>query len=413
MIMPYTAAARPRCGRFGNRRTRGVAMVSAVMILLIVAVVAAVLLSVKSTTVSAQKVEIRRLRAEAAAMAATQLTLWRLGNDVDLETALTRVACEGDTSFDETPLFQFTGDLAGATFVVDVWPGADTVRLKSSAVSGGAYFERWAQIRLSNLMPWATVAASEGINIENNGQVDSFDSRLGPYGGGNVAAEAVMSTNSINNNKIRLRHDAVVNGDLSAGPGANTSAVIKIQNNAVVTGDIATLDEVVPIPTLSAPSGTGPDLGDLNVSTGTLVWASDRHYQELNVSGDAILEISGDITVYCEGDVEFADSARLRVLPNSSLTLYATERVRFRHDALANVYAADPSKLKIYMLGTDDHLDLMDNAQVYAIGVNPGGQLHVKGGADFHGIFAGKEIHIHETGAVHQDLALTGCQPSP
>lgn len=408
MITPYTP-----CINSGNRRTRGVAMVSAVTILLIVAVVAAVLLSVKSTTVSAQKVAIRRLRAEAAAMAGTHLTLWRLGNDVDLEMDLARVVCEGDTSFDETPLFQFSGDLAGATFVVDVWPGADTVRLKSSAASGGAYFERWAQIRLSNLTPWTTMAVSDGISIDNSGQMDSFDSRLGPYGGGNIAAEAVMSTNSISNDKIRLRHDAIVNGDLLAGPGANTSAVIKVQNNAVVTGDIATLDEVLAIPTLSPPSDTGPDLGNLNVSSGALVWASSRHYQDVNLSGDTILEISGDITVYCEGEVEFSDSAQVRVLPNSSLTLYATGRVRFGDDTLANVYGADPSKLKIYMLGTNDHLDLLQNAQVYAIGVNPGGQLHVRGASDFHGVFAGQAIHIHETGAVHQDSALTGCQPSP
>lgn len=55
--------------------TRGVAMVSAIALLLIIGTVAAVLLSVKSAAVSTQKAEVQRLRAAAAAMGATQLAV--------------------------------------------------------------------------------------------------------------------------------------------------------------------------------------------------------------------------------------------------------------------------------------------------------------------------------------------------
>jgi hypothetical protein len=143
--------------RFGNRTSRGpsqhqrraAALISAVAILVVVAVFAAVFLSVHSVQLATEENSIHRLRAEAATLAATQLTLWKLENDADLQNALARAVYEGDTSFEADPLFKVSGDLAGATFSVDLWPGVDTVRLKASGVSGGVYYDRWAQMPLS------------------------------------------------------------------------------------------------------------------------------------------------------------------------------------------------------------------------------------------------------------------------
>ena len=393
--------------------TRGVAMVSAIALLLIIGTVAAVLLSVKSAAVSTQKAEVQRLRAAAAAMGATQLAVWQIGNDNVLALDLARVVCEGDTSFNATSLFQFDGDLAGANFTVEVWPGADTVRLKSLASAGGNYFERWAQIPLTSLVPGFTLSSGDAVLFQDNAMADSFDSRLGAYGGGNVGAEAVLSTNSISNAKVRLQNDSIVNGDVMAGPGANTSAVIKIQNNSVVTGDVGTLSELAPIPTLSLPTNTGPDLGNLTLSAGTTTWASNYHFQDVSVSGTAVIEVSGNVTVLCDGEAQFVNSAQLRLLADSSLSIYFLGGVRFGDDARINVNTADPIRMTIYMLGTDGQLDLTDDAQVYAIGINPAGKLHVTNTSDFHGAYVGHSLHISESGAIHQDVGLGGCQSSP
>jgi hypothetical protein len=121
-------------------------LVSAFAILLLVAAFAAVFLSVHTAHVSVTELEMHRLRAEAAGMAATQLTLWRLTTDADQQDPIARVVYEHDTSFTTTPLFQTDGSLAGATFHVDLWPGEDTVRLKTVASCHGAYFQRWAQM---------------------------------------------------------------------------------------------------------------------------------------------------------------------------------------------------------------------------------------------------------------------------
>ncbi|MCK4342225.1 MAG: hypothetical protein KAY37_10945 [Phycisphaerae bacterium] len=129
-----------------RHRRNAAALISAVAILLVVAAFAALLISVHTVRLSTAEAEVHRLRAEAAALAATQLTLWEVSNDADLKAALARVVYEGDTSFEADPLFQIQGDLAGAAFHADVWPGDDTVRLKSRGTSGGAYYDRWAHM---------------------------------------------------------------------------------------------------------------------------------------------------------------------------------------------------------------------------------------------------------------------------
>jgi hypothetical protein len=120
-----------------------------IVVLVVVAAFAAVFLSVHTAQLATEENSIHRLRAQAATLAGTHLTLWKLCNDSDLQEAMARVLCEGDTSFEVDPLFEVSGDLAGATFSVDVWPGPDTVRLKSTGISGGVYYERWAHMPMN------------------------------------------------------------------------------------------------------------------------------------------------------------------------------------------------------------------------------------------------------------------------
>jgi hypothetical protein len=158
------------------RRTAA-ALVSMIVILVVVAAFAAVFLSVHTARLATEEHAVHRLRAQAATLAATHLTLWKLRNDTELQDSLARVIYEGDTPFAADPLFEVNGELAGATFSVDVWPGADTVRLKSTGISGGIYYERWAQIAIE--LAAAGLTASDQIEPRDDALIDGFDSRPG------------------------------------------------------------------------------------------------------------------------------------------------------------------------------------------------------------------------------------------
>ena len=155
---------------------RAAALVSVAAILVVVAAFAAVFLSVHSAQLSTRENAIHRLRAQAAAMGAAHLTLWKLSRDADWQAAMARPVHEGDTSFAADPLFTTKGDLAGATFIVEVWPGDDTVRLKCRAFSGGVFFDRWAQ------MPIQIAATSDlliGGDFENPAVIGTTPAWLG------------------------------------------------------------------------------------------------------------------------------------------------------------------------------------------------------------------------------------------
>ncbi len=131
-----------------GRGRRAAALISAIAILLIVAAFSALCLSVFAAQISIEQAGVQRLRAEAAAMAGTHLALWQIGNDSDLANCLARSVAEDDTSFDTTPLITVDGELLGAAFTVDVWPGEDMARVRSQASAGAVSYVRWTQIPL-------------------------------------------------------------------------------------------------------------------------------------------------------------------------------------------------------------------------------------------------------------------------
>ncbi|GEM_PF-6588413 len=157
------------------RRTAA-ALVSAVAILLVTSAFAALVLSVHAAQVSSAEAAISRLRAEAAALAATHLTLWNLTQDEARKNDLARVIHQGDTSFEASPLFKVDGDLAGATFHVDLWPGQNCVRLKVTGQSAGVHFQRWAQMP-AQLNPGTELLA--GGNFEDRAKIYDLPIWLG------------------------------------------------------------------------------------------------------------------------------------------------------------------------------------------------------------------------------------------
>lgn len=124
------------------------ALVSMIVILVAVATFAGVFLNMHDARISIEEAAVGRLRAQAAALAATHITLWQLKHNTVLQADLERVVYERDTSYDAPPLYEIRGELTGTIFHVSVWPGDDAVRLKARGISGGSYYDRWTQIPL-------------------------------------------------------------------------------------------------------------------------------------------------------------------------------------------------------------------------------------------------------------------------
>jgi len=170
------------------------------------------------------------------------------------------------------------------------------------------------------------------------------------------------------------------------GVGGDPDTVITLEGSGTITGSSAVLDANVVIPPVSEPSGMGSSQGDVTISSGTTTWSSDKHFDKLEVNGSAIIEISGDVTILCEDDFKFKDTAQLRILAGATLTLYGKKNVKFEAQTQGNVNTADPSAFNIYLLN-DDKVEVKGSAALHATVIAPDAELKVKDTAQVYGAF--------------------------
>ena len=255
------------------------------------------------------------------------------------------------------------------------------------------------------------LAVSDELELPDDGVIDSFNSAAGPYGGLNVGASAVISTNSTSANRIRATDNALVKGSAYAGPGGNPSVVINVTGGADITGVISMLSDAIPMPTVTEPTGLPPSVGNVTYSSGTTTISSDLHCDNLVINGSAVVQISGDVVILCEGWFSMEESSALRILADSTLTLYTKDKngsdaVHFDDDAQFNVNTGDPGLATIYVMSTGE-CDMDRSPDVYARVVAPNGELDVNDDTNYYGTFLGRRIVVEQRGQLHHDLGVS------
>ena len=249
--------------------------------------------------------------------------------------------------------------------------------------------------------PLPGISVWDRIEILDHSTVDGFDSTQGPHGGANVNANATISTNSTWFYKIVVQ--GTLNGDAYAGVGAKVNWVIHV--TGTITGDKRTLSIPVPVPTVIAPTDMGPVGGDVTYSSGTNVISSDLHIKKLTITGNAVVQVSGPVTIYCEDTVTIAQQGQLTILPGGSLTMITQKGVQIMDNAQVNT-GGDPTLVQWQML--QDTMQVSGNAQIYCQLQTYGGQLVVQNYGHFHGTFVGKRVKLQDQGGFHVDTANAG-----
>jgi len=252
------------------------------------------------------------------------------------------------------------------------------------------------------------VAIAQLINYSQWAVFDSYNSSAGPYGPGNSSSSAIVTVNAIGNKKIVLQDDTILYGDAYIGPGGNVNTGIRTWNNAVITGIKGVLTKAVTMPTHTAPTGSpfdGIDEGDyelINSETDTI--SSDRYFNNLRLEDDAVLTISGDVTILTENNFEVTGNAELRILPDSSLNLYTFGACTVQGNAEVNANTADPTRLNIYMLDYERAFTLETNGQVHGVLQNTKGNVITNNTAQFYGKIKAQRLDGYNNSAIHVDL---------
>jgi len=235
--------------------------------------------------------------------------------------------------------------------------------LKPTLKAGGFLVgDQWRNKNGDNIAPHLYVLSDAGIvrvanapAVNDSPTLDTFDSSIGPYGGGNT------------------------------GPAPS-----------FVTG--------AAMPTVTLPSPLPPLVDTIEYPSGVTTLGTNRHCNKFILKDNATVNVSGDVVVVARELFKLQNSSRLQVLPGSSLTVYILKDGLIENSVLVNTVLAKPSLCTIYYLGTSEML-IQNGTHVYATVVSPNAPFHLKNDGQFYGNFTGESAIIDNVAGFHIDKA--------
>ncbi len=166
-------------------------------------------------------------------------------------------------------------------------------------------------------------------------------------------------------------------------------------------GPAPTFDVGAPMPVVTVPA-MDPSVGDQTLTDTTI--SSDLHCDTLTLNGT--VQISGNVTILCEGQFRLGAGADLELLPDATLALYLREGALILPRARLNMNTWQPSRATIYHLGTGEFKVSQPQAQVCAAVVSPDAVMRVMPTADFYGTFIGHTLELQPNSGLHIDAAV-------
>jgi len=220
------------------------------------------------------------------------------------ETALSeamtavRAGRPGDVGSQAAPAY-----FAGGAFWVQATPmGVGQTQLVSTALWGRGRAALEAQVEVDDTGPvFETVLNSfEGLTLNADVEVDSFDSKVGSY-----ASQAVNVFNGhvyandngdvISNSDITLNARATVFGDATPGIGHS----VTMGTDAYISGSTTPAPNPFSFPPIEVPVLASAGPLDIPNAGSTTLPAGDHAFDNLTIGTDGILTIEGPANIVC------------------------------------------------------------------------------------------------------------------
>ena len=267
-----------------------------------------------------------------------------------------------------------------------------------------------AQIAQDNLAFTGGVFARSEFIMSGNGRVDSYDSRIGPYGGNNIGTEGDVGSNGVVAGTIRLSGNANINGDASTGP----NGTITTSGNAQVNGQQSHNNNVV-VPSVVVPAGLR-QMGssgnyNLNGNNSASLGNGAYRYDSLNISGNGRLTITGTVQIYLSGNssLNISGNAQLVIANGGSLEVYTNGTSSISGNGVVNQTTL-PRNFALYSTyaGPGNGVSISGNGNLYGGIYAPDTGVTNSGNGDVFGYLVGSQVSITGNGSVHNDLGFQG-----
>ncbi len=209
-----------------------------------------------------------------------------------------------------------------------------------------------------------------------------------------------------------------MNGDVLIGPGGDPGVVVDDQGGNGISGTIGNLADTIPMPVITVPVGL-PSYpgGDLDIPVnGSMTIDSNWHVGLFNVRRNATVTIEGDVTIVCDDRWLVHRNAQVVVPDGSSLTVYCNTQCRlYGPDSVINPDTSDPSKVTIYIVGSDPWNDQFvangSGTMACARLLAPDNVLDLDQSAQFFGTFTGNQVELNNQSQLHLDMRSYGLTP--
>jgi hypothetical protein len=238
--------------------------------------------------------------------------------------------------------------------------------------------------------PFANAAHGvSSVSLVGNATTDSYDSRNGAYGGGNVHQHGDVSSDATAPGTISLNGNSSIHGNAQIGSGGNVSSGIQATGHATITGTQSTESGAWNVPLSTIPQGV-TNQGALSLSGNSSRTLSTGTYwfTSISIAGNARLTVSGAVKIYVTGSIDIGGNgiATANNLP-PNLLIYGT---------------VDPNNSANKTTSVSIHGNGTFYGSVYA----PAANISVVGNGANYGALTGNTVSINGNGSFHYDEAL-------
>ncbi|HUU50114.1 MAG TPA: pilus assembly PilX N-terminal domain-containing protein [Nitrospinota bacterium] len=260
------------------------------------------------------------------------------------------------------------------------------------------------------------IFADERITISSNAKTDSYDSKLGVYGGSNIGSKGDVGTNGTSTSPaaVSLSSNAKIYGDAFIGEGGDPSSAISLSSNAEITGEKTAINEPVELPLMSAPSGL-PSMGSISLSSNDQqIISGSGSYSSITLSSNSQLTIGGSgEVVISTGTLSLNSNTQLNVGSGvTSVTIFVSDSLSVSSNAKINSNTKDPTKMNIF--GTDSltNCSLSSNGGYFGTLYARNSDITVSSNVEIHGALIANRITLNSNARIHYDESLGRTGPS-
>lgn len=247
-----------------------------------------------------------------------------------------------------------------------------------------------------------------GVSLLGNTRTDSYDSRLGTYGGSNIEENGDVGTSSSSSGAITLIGSSKVKGDAQTGEDGEVS----LGWSCEVTGEISDggpdpVSSVVVPEELSSLTSSGGI--NLNGSNSQVLSSGNYLMSNIKVSGNAELVLEGDVNIYLTDSSSLNVSGSGRLLINGTANIYVDGSVKTTGSGVvkSNKTNPSPSDFTLYGSTTSNSVKISGSGTMYGAIYAPDADVSIKGNSRLYGAAVGGAVTITGSSKIHYDQALS------